>query len=62
MRISRIAKDSQAKTFNFRSVECIECGEHVALEEDRDYDLTKWNKHKTKCPKFVNLPRFIVSS
>ena len=49
----RLTKDSQASTFTFGTVECAVCGEHVALTPDRDYDLTRWEDHKSKCVQCV---------
>ena len=49
----RLTKDTQASTFTFGTVECAVCGEHVALKPDCDYDLTKWEDHKSKCAQCV---------
>jgi hypothetical protein len=45
----RIVNDSQAKAFTARSVECAACESSIQLDGEGDYDLTKWDAHKTHC-------------
>jgi hypothetical protein len=47
----RIVNDSQAKSFGTRNVECALCGACVALEGEGDYNLTRWDEHKSHCLK-----------
>ncbi|KAH7926047.1 hypothetical protein BV22DRAFT_390586 [Leucogyrophana mollusca] len=44
-----LVSDPQVKTSTAQSVECAFCRSVVALEGAADYDLTKWNEHKTRC-------------
>ncbi|KAA1470225.1 hypothetical protein DENSPDRAFT_835974 [Dentipellis sp. KUC8613] len=45
----KLVNDSSAKSFTVKSVECRACGAMVALEGEEDYNLTKWEEHKTSC-------------
>ncbi|KZT21590.1 hypothetical protein NEOLEDRAFT_1164557 [Neolentinus lepideus HHB14362 ss-1] len=46
----KVVNDTQAKSFTPRAVECASCGETIRVGKGLpDYDLTKWNEHKTQC-------------
>jgi len=44
-----LLNDPQVRTASPNSVRCTYCKVTVMLEGDVDYDLTKWNEHKTTC-------------
>jgi hypothetical protein len=56
----RLTKDAQASTFTFGTVECAVCGEHVVLKPEYDYDLTRWDDHKSTCVRYVTSPSSII--
>ncbi|KAI0349551.1 hypothetical protein OH77DRAFT_1431955 [Trametes cingulata] len=43
----KLVNDSNVKGFTPRSVDCKLCGATVELEGSSDYDLTKWDEHKS---------------
>ncbi|RPD59045.1 hypothetical protein L226DRAFT_546568 [Lentinus tigrinus ALCF2SS1-7] len=44
-----LVNDPQAHNFTNESVECKVCNQTVDLGRQLDYDLTKWEEHKTTC-------------
>ncbi|PPQ64226.1 hypothetical protein CVT24_008602 [Panaeolus cyanescens] len=52
-----IVNDAQAKSFTPKSIECALCGTCVALEGEGDFNLTKWDEHKSGCKKAPPLSR-----
>jgi len=46
-----LVNDSQAASFDSRSVGCALCGVNIVLEGEGDFNLTKWNEHKSTCIK-----------
>ncbi|KAG6336029.1 hypothetical protein ID866_3064 [Astraeus odoratus] len=44
-----LLNDPQVRTASPRKVHCALCKATVTLEGDVDYDLAKWNEHKTTC-------------
>ncbi|KAF8637612.1 hypothetical protein AX17_002681 [Amanita inopinata Kibby_2008] len=54
----QLVNDADAKSFGTRHVECSQCGLHITLEGDGDYNLTKWEEHKINCP---SLPQSAVT-
>jgi hypothetical protein len=46
----KLVNDAKAKTFTANSVECISCGAMVTLEGEGEYNLMKWEEHKSGCP------------
>lgn len=49
----KLVNDSQMKDFTTRTVECKECNSTVELDGEFDYDLTKWEEHKSTCPTYA---------
>ena len=45
----QLVNDSQAKSFGIHNVHCASCNRDVDLGHAIDYDLTKWEDHKTQC-------------
>ncbi|KAF8159491.1 hypothetical protein B0H34DRAFT_405990 [Crassisporium funariophilum] len=52
-----VVNDSQAKSFDARKIECAFCGTNVTLEGEGDYDLTCWEKHKSRCTRSMPIGR-----
>ena len=48
-----LVNDSQVAAFDSKIVRCTLCGVNVVLEGDGDFNLTKWNGHKSTCIKCV---------
>lgn len=51
----QLVNDSQAKSFTSQSVECATCNDAIVLEGEGDYNLTKWDEHKSSCPTYVQV-------
>jgi hypothetical protein len=54
----KLVNDASAKSFSATSVHCGHCEATIALDGEGDYNLTKWEEHKTNCPRSVTL-RFV---
>jgi len=52
-----LVNDSQAVSFNSRNVGCTLCGANILLEGEGDFNLAKWNEHKSTCIKPVPLSK-----
>ncbi|KAF7975454.1 hypothetical protein HWV62_7768 [Athelia sp. TMB] len=52
----KLVNDPQVKAFESYTVECAICREDVALGHDVEYDLTKWEQHKTQCSESLPVP------
>jgi len=48
-----LVNDSQALSFDSRNVGCALCSVSIVLEGDGDFNLAKWNEHKSTCIKTV---------
>jgi hypothetical protein len=48
-----LVNDPQAASFDSRNVGCALCGLNIVLEGGGDFNLTKWNEHKSICVKCV---------
>jgi hypothetical protein len=48
-----LINDSQAASFDSRNVGCALCGVIIVLEGEGEFNLTKWNEHKSTCTKCV---------
>ena len=48
-----VVNDPQAKSYDARKIECGFCGVAVTLEGEGDFNLTRWDEHKSSCTKFV---------
>ncbi|KAF8226847.1 hypothetical protein L208DRAFT_1406440 [Tricholoma matsutake] len=44
-----LVNDSQAKSFGVHNVQCGSCDSNVDLGQEIDYDLSKWEEHKSQC-------------
>jgi len=45
-----LVNDASAESFSATSVQCKHCDKTIALDGEGDYNLTKWQEHKTACP------------
>jgi len=46
----KLVNDASAKSFSATSVQCKYCDATIALDDEADYNLTKWEEHKANCP------------
>lgn len=52
-----VVNDPQAKSFDARRIECTFCGTNISLQGEGDFNLTKWDEHKTQCTKSAPITR-----
>lgn len=45
----QLVNDPFAKEITASSVDCVQCGTTVVLDGPGDYNLTKWEQHKSTC-------------
>jgi len=58
----KLVNDASAKSFSATSVRCGHCDTTIALDGERDYNLTKWEEHKANCPRSAHFPLSITLS
>ncbi len=56
-----LVNDASAKSFSATGVHCKHCDNTIALDGEGDYNLTKWQEHKTACPKSVHFTPPVTS-
>ncbi|KAH9975946.1 hypothetical protein BGW80DRAFT_1457477 [Lactifluus volemus] len=49
----KLVNDACAKSFTTTSVLCKHCDATIALDGEGDYNVTKWDEHKTNCPSLI---------
>jgi hypothetical protein len=49
----KLVNDASAKSFSATIVRCALCDVTITLDGEGDYNLTKWEEHKTICPRSV---------
>jgi hypothetical protein len=49
----KLVNDACAKSFTTTSVQCKHCDATIALDGEGDYNIMKWDEHKTNCPRLV---------
>src|SRR5579863_1176530 len=49
----KLVNDASAKSFTATTAMCGHCDATITLDGEGDYNLTKWEEHKTNCPRSV---------